>query len=73
MTHLRVGRSVLTITVSLVSETWEKAEGNRKFQEETERLFELNGLKFCHVPGHQHTEEEELLLLWTLESFLVKS
>jgi hypothetical protein len=38
------------ITVSLLSETWEKAEGNRKFQEETERLFELNGLKFLSYP-----------------------
>ena len=38
------------ITVSLISETWEKASGSKKFQAETERLFELHGLKFISCP-----------------------
>ena len=38
------------ITVSLVSETWEQAKGSKKFQAETERLFELYGLQFISCP-----------------------
>ena len=38
------------MTVSLISETWEQASGNKKFEAETERLFELLGLMFVSCP-----------------------
>ena len=47
------------ITVSLISETWEQASGNKKFEAETERLFELHGLMFVSCPRPSNTGEEE--------------
>ena len=38
------------ITVSLISESWDKEKRNKKFQYEVKRIFEINGLKFISCP-----------------------
>ena len=38
------------ITACLISETWEKEKGSKKFKNEIERIFELSGITFISCP-----------------------